>query len=76
MNNKFDELAKGLAQSITRRGALKKFCLGLAGIALAALGLPEKASADPNPNKCLPSGFRCRNKNQCCSRLCIDSICE
>jgi hypothetical protein len=76
MNDKFDELTKSLAQSVTRRGALKKFGVGLAAIALAALGLPERASADPNPKKCLPSGFRCRNKNQCCSRLCIDSICE
>src|SRR2546422_546010 len=25
MNNQFDELAEGLAQSVTRRGALKKF---------------------------------------------------
>src|SRR6266516_4048107 len=39
MNEKFDELAKGLAQSVTRRGALKKFGLGLIGIALATLGL-------------------------------------
>jgi len=30
MHDKFDELAKGLAQSITRRGALKKFGLGAA----------------------------------------------
>ncbi len=45
MNEKFDELAKGLAQSVTRRGALKKFGLGLAGIALAFLGLANKASA-------------------------------
>jgi len=29
MNDKFDELAKGLVQSVTRRGALKKF--GLVG---------------------------------------------
>ena len=36
MNDKFDELAKGLAQSVTRRGALKKFGLGLAGIAVAS----------------------------------------
>jgi hypothetical protein len=25
MNNKFDELAKGVAQSVTRRGVPKKF---------------------------------------------------
>ncbi len=35
MNNKFDELTKGLAQSVTRREALKKFSVGLAGMALA-----------------------------------------
>ena len=35
MNDNFDGLAKGLAQSFTRRGALKKFGLGLAGNALA-----------------------------------------
>src|SRR5881296_2899306 len=45
MSEKFDELAKGLAQSVTRRGALKKFGLGLAGMALALLGLANKAYA-------------------------------
>ena len=30
MNNQFDELTKQMAQSVTRRGALKKFGLGLA----------------------------------------------
>ncbi len=45
MNEKFDELAKVLAQSVTRRGALKKFGVGLAGITLASLGLANKAHA-------------------------------
>src|SRR5437763_16088316 len=48
MNNKFDELAKGLAQSVTRRGALKKFSVGLAGMALACFALAKKAEADPD----------------------------
>src|SRR5437667_12427 len=39
MNNQFDELAKGMAQSVTRRAALKKFGVGLAGMALACFGL-------------------------------------
>jgi hypothetical protein len=52
MNNRFDELAKGLAQSVTRRGALKKFGLGVTGIALAALGLTKKAAAG-NSNYCI-----------------------
>ena len=28
MNNKFDELTKSMAQSVTRRAALKKFGVG------------------------------------------------
>ena len=39
MNDKFDELAKGMAQSVTRRAALKKFGVGLAGKALVCFGL-------------------------------------
>jgi hypothetical protein len=38
MINKFDELAKGMAQSVTRRGALEKFA-GLVGMALALAGV-------------------------------------
>ena len=45
MNDKFDELTKGMAQSVTRRGALKKFGVGLAGIVLASLGQADKARA-------------------------------
>jgi uncharacterized membrane protein len=45
MNNKFDELTKQMAQSVTRRGALKKFGVGLAGMALACFGLASKAKA-------------------------------
>jgi len=37
MNNQFDEHTKGLAQSVTRRAALKKFGASLAGFALAGL---------------------------------------
>jgi len=45
MNNQFDELTKRMAQSVTRRGALKKFGVGLAGMALACFGLPNSAQA-------------------------------
>jgi hypothetical protein len=31
MSNQFDDLAKGLAQSVTQRQALKRFGIGLAG---------------------------------------------
>ena len=42
-------MTKGLAQSVTRRGALKKFSVGLAGMVLALLGFGSNASADPQP---------------------------
>jgi hypothetical protein len=45
MNNQFDELTKSMAQSVTRRAALKKFGVGLAGMALACLGLSNRARA-------------------------------
>ncbi len=45
MNNQFDELTKSLAQSVTRRAALKKFGVSLAGMALACFGLANKAQA-------------------------------
>ncbi len=67
MNNKFDEIAKELAQSATRRQALKKFGLGLAGIALACFGLANKSKAGPT---CLPLYSACSSDNQCCSGIC------
>src|SRR5882724_3681297 len=46
MNNKFDELTKCLAQSVTRRQAPKKFGIDLAVLAVAGvLALPPTASA-------------------------------
>jgi hypothetical protein len=49
MNDNFDELAKAMAQPIARREALKRFGVGLAAFALAALGLTNKAHAgQPN----------------------------
>ena len=68
MSNKFDQLAKGLAQSVTRRQALKRFAGGLAGMALACFGLSK---ADKS---CTPSGEFCGhgvpgdNCGRCCSK--------
>jgi len=53
MNNKFDELTKSMAQSVTRRGALKKFGVGLAGMALACFGLANKARATTYQGYCV-----------------------
>jgi hypothetical protein len=66
MNNKFDELTKSLAQSVTRRAALKKFCFGLAGMALAAVGLANKAEAGQGsiPRWCD------QTTNPCCCKKC------
>jgi hypothetical protein len=59
MNNKFDELAKSMAQSVTRRQALKKFGVGLAGMALACFGLANRAQADPKKKTCGRKGSFC-----------------
>jgi hypothetical protein len=45
MNKQFDELAKGLAQSATRRHKLTKFGLNLAGIAFVCFALANRAEA-------------------------------
>jgi len=69
MNNRFDELAKGLAQSGTRRQALKKFGIGLAGMALACFGLASVAEAKPT---CIQAGGICdkpAGQNKCCAGL-------
>ena len=57
MNHKFDELARNMAQSVTRRGALKKFSVGFAAVALASLGLANKAEGGSS-NQCVN---RCKN---------------
>jgi hypothetical protein len=69
MSNKFDELTKSLAQSVTRRAALKKFGAGLAGMALAAFGLADKAGAAPVP----PDGY-CQAHRGFYTGLCVNSV--
>ena len=49
MNNKFDELAKGMAQATTRRQALKKFSFGLAAAVAASLGMRNSSAAPSKP---------------------------
>ena len=67
MKNKFDELTKNMAQSVTRRAALKKFGVGLAGMALACFGLANKAQAGP----CKLGGANCNDNSECCSGYCV-----
>jgi hypothetical protein len=66
MNKQFDELTKSLAQSVTRRGALKKFGVGLAGLALVCFGLVNKARAAA----CKAGGSKCSQNSQCCTGNC------
>jgi hypothetical protein len=72
MNTKFDELTKGLAQSVTRRGALKQFGLGLAGLALACFGLADKAHAGDCEN-CMNN---CMSYYGYSKRYCREAVCD
>jgi len=47
MANQFDELSKALASGVSRREALRRFGVGLAGALLASAGV-RKASAAPS----------------------------
>jgi len=47
MNNKFDELTKSMAQSVTRRAALKKFGVGVVAVLAASLGVKSVSAAPP-----------------------------
>ena len=48
MNNKFDELTKSLAQSVTRRAPLNRFGGGLAALSIALVLFSGPATADQN----------------------------
>ena len=52
MNTKFDELTKGMAQSVTRRAALKKFGVGLVAAVAASLGITSAAAAPKTQGYC------------------------
>ena len=69
MSHKFDELTKSMAQSVTRRSALKKLSVGLAGMALACFGLVPKAKAAKG-GRCKETGENCKKNTDCCSGWC------
>jgi len=66
MNTSFDELTKTMAQSVTRKQALKKFGFGLASMALAWFGFTGKTYA----GGCKKTGAICRAHYECCSGIC------
>ncbi len=68
MSHKFDELAKGMAKSVTRRQALKKFGVGVAGMALACFGLANRTRG--GTTSCTTNAD-CGNNQLCCSGTCV-----
>jgi hypothetical protein len=77
MNNKFDELAKGLAQSVTRRQALKRFGVGIAGMAVACFGLVNRTEARPKNSDCgCVSDADCRSHFHCSYGICVPKWCS
>src|SRR6266550_2931114 len=54
MNNEFDELTKNMAQSVTRRGALKKFGGGL--VAAIAASPRDRQFVAPRRGYCQVNG--------------------
>ena len=71
MNDKFDELAKGMAQSATRRQALRRFGVGFAAVLLATVGLGNKAEAARG----CTSNADCPNRKVCRSGICVP-VCD
>ncbi len=63
MNNKFDELAKNMAQAVSRRDALRRFGVGLAATALSWLSLGNSAWAKAKTK------INCKNYEQGCAHL-------
>jgi hypothetical protein len=59
MNNQFDNFTKSLAQSVTRRGALKQFGVGLAGMVIACIGLAR--NVEGRNAYCSPAGYKCHD---------------
>jgi Cys-rich repeat protein len=75
MNNKFDELTKAMAQSVTRRAALKKFGVGLAGMVLACFGLANRAQAGTSQCNCITNAD-CPSGRVCSSGTCTPNWCD
>ena len=72
MNIKFDEFTKGLAQSVNRRDALRRFGrFGLVtiGAVLASLGIRSHTQAAQGGG--LPSGSACLSNQECASNKCL-----
>jgi len=68
MDKQFDELSKSLAEEgISRKEALWKIGVSLAGVLMATVGLSAKPA---RAGTCLPKGSPCFVNGQCCSGVC------
>lgn len=76
MNSQFDELAKGVAQSVTRRQALRRFGASLAGAVLASVGAANSVEAQRSHKRCLckkPPYYGCDPSDYICHINCTSA---
>jgi hypothetical protein len=66
----FDELSRELAETTSRRAALRLLAAGTAGGLLSLVGMRGAGARD-----CEGIGDRCRRNNQCCSGACRNGRC-
>ena len=77
MNDKFDELAKSMARSVTRREAVKNFGVRLGAMVLACFALANKAVAAPKGSGCgCVSDADCNGTSYCSNGVCLPQWCD
>ena len=70
-SEKFDRIAKSLAQPASRRTAARVVAVGALGAALTRLMTPEAEA-----RRCRKNGKPCERDRQCCSRECHNDVCR
>ena len=70
--DRFDDLARTLASTTSRRTVLKSLAGGAAGGLLALLGVGEAAA---DPAGCKRNGQKWKEPSQCCSGTCANGTC-
>ena len=72
MDKQFDDLSKSLAEGVSRREALRKFGVGLAGVLLAAVSTGALTRADPQTGRCATDADCGYLSGQtCCNGKCV-----
>jgi hypothetical protein len=70
MNSNFDDLSKAMAEGVSRREAIWRFGVFLAGTVLACIGLGSAAQSDPNACKTYCSRFPKGPERSHCMQVC------